>query len=81
MMRVARTMARERAVAAHDDAAYRLIGLSIIALVPALFWTGIVAIVGAAMGQAPSAIALVTFAAAVATFLFTAVSTLFARSG
>jgi hypothetical protein len=34
-----------------------------------------------AMGHPPSAIALVTFGAAIATFLFTAVTTLFARLG
>lgn len=61
------------------DAAYRLAGLSIIALVPALFWTGIVALVGAAVGHPPGAVTLMTVGAAIATFLFTAVSTLFAR--
>jgi glucose uptake protein GlcU len=66
--------------AAADDAAYELLGLTIIALVPALFWTGVVALVAAAVGQTPSAITLATVGAAIATFLFSAVMTLFARA-
>ncbi len=81
MMRTAKTMAKERALMATDEAAYRLLGLTIIALVPALFWTGVVAAIGSAIGQPPSAITLVTVGAAIATFLFTAATTLFARLG
>ncbi len=81
MMRRADTLAKERAIAAHEDAAYRLIGLTIIALVPALFWTGVVALIGTAVGHAPSAITLTTVGGAIATFLFTAMSTLLARAG
>jgi len=70
--------ANERARAAADDAAYELLGLTIIALVPALFWTGVVALIGTAAGQAPSAVTLMTVGAVIATFLFTAVSRLLA---
>jgi hypothetical protein len=79
MMRTAKTIAKERALTAADEAGYRLLGLTIIALVPALFWTGVVAAVGTAIGQPPSAITLMTVGAAIATFLLTAAMTLFAR--
>jgi hypothetical protein len=63
------------------DTAYRLMGLTIIALVPALFWTGVLAAVGTAIGHPLSTAALATVGAAIATFLVTAVSALFARIG
>jgi hypothetical protein len=74
MRRTSKNLAIDR-----GDATYQLAGLTIIALVPALFWTGIVALVGAAIGHPPGAVTLMTVFAAIATFLFTAVSTLFAR--
>jgi hypothetical protein len=40
-----------------------------------------VALIGAAVGHPPSAITLMTVGAAIATFLFTAVNMLLARSG
>lgn len=72
--------ANERALAGADDAGYQLLGLVIIALVPALFWTGVVGAVGTAIGHPLSAAMLATVGAAIATFLFTAVMTLFARA-
>jgi len=73
--------ANERARAAADDAAFELLGLTILALVPALFWTGIAAAIGAALGYPLSAATLATVGAAIATFLFSAMMTLFARAG
>ena len=70
----------EHAPSHTGDAAYQLLGLLIVALVPAVFWTGLVAMIGAAFGQMPSALTLATIGAAIATFLFGAASTLFARA-
>jgi hypothetical protein len=78
MMRADKHLAKTRALAA-EDAAYRLVGLTIIALVPALFWTGVLAAVGNAIGHPLSVATLTTVGAAIATFLFTAVGALFAR--
>ncbi len=72
-------MAKEPDLTAASDAAYRLLGVTIITLVPALFWTGVVAAVGAAIGHPASAITLMTVGAAIATFLFTAVVPLIVR--
>jgi dolichol kinase len=66
--------ARPPARAADTDAAYRLVGLAIIALVPAAFWSGLAALIGHAVGHPPSLAALATFGAAIATFLITVVS-------
>jgi len=78
MIRAGKHLAESRALEA-NDAAYRLVGLTIIALVPALFWTGVLAAVGSAIGHPFSSATLATVGAAIATFLFTAVSALFAR--
>jgi Ca2+/H+ antiporter len=79
-MRAGKHSAKAQALEA-TDAAYRLVGLTIIALVPALFWTGVLAAVGTAIGHPLSSATLATVGAAIATFLFTAVSALFARIG
>lgn len=63
-----------------DDASDQLLGLMIVSLVPAVFWTAIIAAVGAAVGHAMSPAALVTFGAAVAAFLAAAGSALLART-
>jgi hypothetical protein len=63
-----------------SNTAYRLMGLTVIALVPALFWTGVVALIGAAIGHPPGAITLLTVGAVIATFLFTVVSALLGRA-
>ena len=62
------------------DAAYRLLGLAIITLFPALFWTAVLALIGYAIGHPVSLAALVTFGAAIATFLFTATALLFRQT-
>jgi glucose uptake protein GlcU len=69
-----------RALDSGGDAHYRLLGLMIIALFPALFWTGLLALVGAAIGQPPSVVTLTTVGAAIATFLFAATAALFAKT-
>jgi hypothetical protein len=61
------------------DDHYRLLGLMIIALFPALFWTGLLALAGYAIGQPPSVVTLTTVAAAIATFLFAATAALYAK--
>jgi hypothetical protein len=79
MRRTSKDLASKDLAIDRGDAACQLAGLTIIALFPALFWTGVLALVGAAVGHPPSAITLVTVGAAIATFLFTVVSTLLAR--
>jgi hypothetical protein len=67
----------------HDEgheASYRFAGLLIVALFPALFWTAVAAGVGAAVGHMPSATALMTFGAAVATFCAAIGQALFSRN-
>jgi hypothetical protein len=76
-----KNLAKERALTDADDAAYRLMGLTVAALFPALFWTGVAAAVGSAIGHPLSIATLATVGAAIATFLFSAVMTLFARTG
>jgi hypothetical protein len=70
----ARTLDRD------SDAHYRLLGLMIIALFPALFWTGLLALAGSAIGHPPSVVTLTTVGAAIATFLFAATAALFAKT-
>ena len=74
-------VARERALAGANDAAYQLLGLTVVALFPALFWTAVAAAVGSAIGHPLGIATLATIGAAIATFLFTAVLTLFSRAG
>lgn len=47
----------------------RVLGLSLMAIAPALFWTALLAMTAPALGYAPSGIALATFGVIVATFL------------
>lgn len=72
----ANTVSRYRA----DDAAHRFAGLLIVSLFPALFWTALIAGIGAAVGHTPSPAALVTFGTAVAAFLALVGQALFCRS-
>ncbi len=60
---------RARAIARTQDASHQFAGLLIISLFPALFWTALMAGIGAAIGHTPSPMALATFAAAIAAFL------------
>ena len=48
---------------------YRLIGMLIVALVPALFWCGVIALVGYALGYTVSIYLLVGVGLAIAAFL------------
>lgn len=64
----------------HEDAIYRFTGLLIIALFPALFWTALVAGIGAALGQIPSPLALMVFGSGVAGFCVTVSQMLFSRA-
>jgi hypothetical protein len=58
-----------RAVTHAHDGSHRVTGLLIISLFPALFWTALLAGIGAAIGHVPSPMALATFAAAISAFL------------
>ncbi len=71
---------RARAIARTHDASHQFAGLLIISLFPALFWTSLIAGIGAAVGHTPSLLALATFAAAVAAFLAAVGHALIARS-
>jgi hypothetical protein len=61
------------------DAAYRTAGLMIVSIFPALFWTGLFALTGSALGQPPSVLALATLGAAIAAFLAAVANALFSR--
>jgi len=58
----------------------RLVGLLIMSLFPALFWTGLIALAAAAIGQPLGTLALVSIGVAIAIFLAVVISTLVARS-
>lgn len=73
-------LAATRTIARKQDAANRLTGLLIMSLFPALFWTALVAGIGAAIGHVPSPLTLATFAAAVAAFLAAVGHALLSRS-
>jgi hypothetical protein len=73
----ARTFARYRA---DDDGSLQFAGLLIVSLFPALFWTALVAGVGAAIGHSPSPAALMIFGFAVAAFLAAVGHALFSRT-
>lgn len=62
-----------------EDSTYRLAGLMIVSIFPALFWTGLFALTGSALGQPPSALALATVAAAIAAFLAAVANALFSK--
>jgi len=62
-----------------EDAVYRLAGLMIVSIFPALFWTGLLALTGTVIGQPVSALTLATVAAAIAAFLAAVANTLFSK--
>ena len=66
--------------AAAREASYRLLGLLIVSLFPALFWTTVAAIGASALGAPLSPLALATIGAAIAAFLAAALNQLFARN-
>ncbi|MTD95692.1 hypothetical protein GIW81_15235 [Hyphomicrobium sp. xq] len=53
---------------AQDEASYQFAGLLIVSLFPALFWTALIAGIGAAVGHSPSAVSLMTIGTAIAIF-------------
>jgi hypothetical protein len=54
--------------AAHDEATHQFAGLLIVSLFPAFFWTALIAGIGSAVGQSPSAASLMTIGTAIAVF-------------
>ena len=58
---------------------YRIAGLLIVSLFPALFWTTVLAVGGYAIGTPLSPLALATFGAAIAALLAAVFNTLFSR--
>ncbi len=73
--------AAERSTAAYhlddtDRGSHRLVGLAIVSLFPALFWTGIFALGASSIGQPLDPLTLATIGAAIAAFLAAAVSAL-----
>ena len=63
-----------------NEASYRLAGLLIVSLFPALFWTTVLAIGGYALGTPLSPLALATVGAAIAAMLAAVFKALFGRS-
>jgi len=61
------------------EASYRLLGLLIVSLFPALFWTTVAAVGASALGAPLSPLALATIGAAIAAFLAAVFNQLFAR--
>jgi len=59
-----------------EDRSHRLAGLAIVSVFPALFWTGVLALAGGAIGQPLDPLALATIGAAIAAFLAAVVSAL-----
>jgi hypothetical protein len=62
-----------------EDAAYRITGLMIVSILPALFWTGLLALTLSAIGVVASPLALATVGAAIATFLAAVANALFMK--
>ncbi len=65
---------------AHEDARYQLVGLAIVSLFPALFWTTLIAGVGTAVGQALAPVTLLTIGTAIAVFCAAVGQMVFSRS-
>jgi len=64
---------------AASESSYRIAGLLIVSLFPALFWTTLLAVGGYALGTPLSPLALATFGAAIAAGLAAVFTTLFSR--
>jgi hypothetical protein len=58
---------------------HRLLGIFIVSVLSALFWIGLAAAIGAALGRPLGLLALATIAAAITTFLFAVGRTLIDR--
>ncbi len=65
---------------ATHESSYRLAGLLIVSLFPALFWTSLLAIGGAALGTPLSPLVLATVGAAIAAALAAVFNALFSRN-
>jgi hypothetical protein len=64
------------AVETSDHGSHRLAGLAIVSLVPAVFWTTVLAVGGNAIGHPLDPLALATIGAAIAAFLAAVVTAL-----
>lgn len=80
MSHAAETFAETLTVEQVSSASDRMLGLAIAALMPALFWTVMLSLLGQALGFATSPLMLMSFAAAVAGFLALVVKALQANS-
>jgi hypothetical protein len=79
MTPAATKISRARVLAADEQTFYRVLGLSIAALIPALFWTGVLALVGTAVGTPLSAQALAITGTAIAGVILAATYALFLK--
>jgi hypothetical protein len=79
-MRPATTGLDDELFGATEGAPDRLIGLLIVSLFPALFWTAVLAFGANAIGHPLSALLLATFGAAIAAFLGAVANMLFTRT-
>lgn len=57
----------------------KALGILFASVIPAVFWTAIVALVGAAIGQSPSLMTLATIGTSITVFLAVVVGSLMAR--
>jgi hypothetical protein len=65
---------------AADEATHQFAGMLLVSLVPALFWTALLASGGAAVGHPPSALMLMSVGTAIAAFLAAVAHALFAKA-
>lgn len=72
--------ATRRVAAAMPAVSDKTLGILLASLIPAVFWTAMIAVVGSAIGHSPSATTLVTVGVAIAAFLGVVVGSLVARS-
>jgi hypothetical protein len=79
MTPAATRLSNERILRIEEEAFYRLLGLSIMALVPALFWTGMLALAGIIFGAPFSAPVLACTGVAIATFIYSAMNAFFVK--
>ncbi len=78
------TPAATKSTIGHDveatrEASYKLVGLLIVSLIPALFWTALLAVGAFALGTPLSPLALATVGAAIAALLAAVFNALLAR--
>ncbi len=65
---------------AQNEASYDFAGLLVVSLFPALFWTALIAGIGAAVDHSPSAVSLMTIGTAIAVFCAGVGQMLFSRN-